>query len=160
MHRISGIWGRGLNHNPSASVRWRSQLEPEYREDAQAALFLKGVRPLLYQRPSASAPGSLSTSPRRPVPGLVVGSGRRTTLRKHAGNEHHIEANHPACPPSQSGYEGAGGLRGAAGVSYGSHLMLARVSGSEMPMPVAGHSLRPSRQSCSAREMQDGSTRS
>jgi len=110
------------------------------------ALFRQGVRPLLYQRPSAPPPGLRSATPRRPVPGLVVGSGRRTTLRRHAGDEHQIEieATYQACPPSQSGYAGAGGLRGAAGMSHGSHLMLARGSGSGLPMPLAGPSLRAS----------------
>ena len=34
-------------------------------------------------------------------------------------------------------------MRPAAKELYGSHVMLARVSGSGLPMPVAGHSLRP-----------------
>ena len=89
------------------------------------------------------------------VPGLVVRSGRRadrrghdfrrrTTLRRHAGDEHHLEATQRTCPQSPSGYGSAGGLRGAAGMSHGSHLILARVSGSGLPMPLAGRSLRAS----------------
>ena len=85
------------------------------------------------------------------VPGLVVRSGRRadrrghdfrrrTTLRRHAGDEHHLEATQRTCPQSPSGYGSAGGLRGAAGMSHGSHLMLARVSGSGLPMPLAATS--------------------